>query len=342
MRRIAALGLVLLSFTGVALSAAETATELRQPTQSRSSLVLESAMGRARVERDGGRAQSIAVRKNELLTTIAETRSGWTAAGIKQVRQGTELVLISRGTNGTRRLPAPEVQRHDLRLLPTLLVDDEDMDGLAWLEGTDITSLSVRSAQRLGDAWGEVDVVAAPARGSQTGLVATALADGSWLLAWSAFDGSDDDILWSRGRGGRWSSARRVSQNNTVPDVTPTLIATGDGALLAWSRLVNGEYQVMLARFDGTQWSQPTALGPRGSLDPRFVLRDDTLHLIFRNAWPAGWTVADLAANGRMQRIAILTGDPTSSPVLTRSGGDTVELRWPHQTGRTQRWEAVP
>ncbi len=342
MRGIAAVGLVFLSSTGVALSAEETGTELRQPTQSRSGLVLESGMGKARVERDGGRSQSITVRRMELLTTIAETRSGWTAAGIKQVQQGTELVLISRGTSGTRRLPAPEVQRHDLRLLPTLLVDDEEMVGLAWLEGTDITSLSVRTAQRTNEEWGEVNVVAPPAKGSQTGLVTAALADGSLLLVWSAFDGNDDDILWSRGLGSRWSSARRVTQNNTVPDVTPALIASGDGALLSWSRLVNGEYQVMLARFDGTQWSQPAALGPRGSLDPRFVLKDDTLHLIFRNAWPAGWTVADVAANGRMQRIAILTGDQTSSPVLTRSVGDSVELRWPQRAGKSQRWEAVP
>jgi hypothetical protein len=342
MRRIASLGLVFLSLTGVALSAEETATELRQPTQSRSLLVLESAMGEARVERQGGGSQRIAVRKNELLTTIAETRSGWTAAGIKQVRHGTELVVISRGTSGTRRLPTPEVQRHDLRLRPTLLVDDENMDGLAWLEGTDITSLSVRTAQRTGEEWSDVNVVAAPARGSQTGLVATALADGSWLLAWSAFDGNDDDILWSRGRGGQWSSARRVTQNDTLPDVTPTLIATGNGALLSWSRLINGEYQVVLARFDGTNWSPPSALGPRGSLDPRFVLRDDTLHLIFRNAWPAGWTVADVAATGRMQRIAILAGKQASSPVLMRSVGDSVELQWPHQASKTQRWEAVP
>lgn len=342
MRRIAPFGLVFLCLMGGLASAEQSETELHQPTRSRSNLVLEAALGEAKVDRDGSQPRRVAVRPNELLTTIDETRSGWTAAGIKEVRHGTKLILVSRSGGGTKRLAPPQPQRHDLRLRPTLLVSDEAMNGLAWLEGPDLTSLSVRTSARVHDEWDEISIVAPPARGSQTGLVATGLADGSWLLAWSAFDGKDDDILWSRGREGRWTPPRRIDQNNSVPDVMPTLVATDNGALLAWSRMIDGHYQILLSRFDGEKWLPPSLVGPPGSLEPRFAIHRDGLHLLYHHAWPAAWAVADLAPSGRIQRIAILVEDQPNRPVLVDSSNRSVELRWPHQGRRSLSWEAVP
>ncbi len=133
-------------------------------------------------------------------------------------------------------LPAPPGQVGVDRRSPVLLVRKETLLGIAWLEGDTASSLSVRAAAWDGDAWQDVETVSAPGPGSQTGLTGTVLADGSWLLAWSAVDGEDDEIVWSRRAGDRWTPVRPVSENNHVPDVTPVLTAAGTGALLAWSR----------------------------------------------------------------------------------------------------------
>lgn len=341
MRRYAPFGLVLLHLAAGASAAELSETELHQPTESRSNVVLEASYGEAKVEQEGLRPRRVAVRRNELLTTIAETRNGWTAAGIEESRTGTELIIINRGSSGTRRLESPPSKRHDLRLRPTLMVSDEEIKGIAWLEGPDLTSLSVRTAVHSQGEWDEVSIVAPPAKGSQTGLVATKLPDGTWLLAWSAFDGQDDDIMWSRGRSDRWSLPRRISQNNSVPDVTPSLVTTEDGALLAWSRLIDGQYQILLSRFDGGNWSSPELIGPPGSLEPRFAVRNGGLHLLYHHAWPAAWTVADLSPTGRVQRIAILPEDRPSRPVLLDSSNRAVELRWPQQGRKSLSWEAL-
>lgn len=341
MRRYAPFGLVLLHLAAGVSAAELSETELHQPTESRSNLVLEASLGEAMVEQEGARPRRVSVRRNELLTTIAETRNGWTAAGIEESRTGTELIIINRSSSGTRRLATPPSKRHDLRLRPTLMVSGEEMNGLAWLEGPHLMSLSVRTSVHSQGEWDEVSIVAPPAKGSQTGLVATELPDGTWLLAWSAFDGQDDDIMWSRGRNGRWSAAHRVSQNNSVPDVMPTLVATDNGALLAWSRMIDGQYQILLSRFDGGSWSTAQPIAPPGSLEPRFAVRNGGLHLLFHHAWPAAWTVADLTPTGRIQRIAILAEDQPSRPVLVDSSNRSVELRWPDQGRRSLTWEAV-
>ena len=342
MRRYAPFGLVFLYLVGGIASAEQSETELHQPTRSRSNLVLEATLGEAKVDQDGAQPRRIAVRRNELLTTIEETHQGWTAAGIKEVRNGTNLILISRSSEGTQRLTLPQPQRHDLRLRPTLLVSDEAMSGLAWLEGPDLTSLSIRTSTRVNGEWDEVSIVAPPAKGSQTGLVATGLPDGSWMLAWSAFDGQDDDILWSQGRDDHWTPPRRIGQNNSVPDIMPTLVVTGNGALLAWSRVIDGQYQILLSRFDGANWSAPSLVGPPGSLQPRFAVRDGGLHLLYHHAWPAAWAVADLAPSGRIRRDAILAEDQPDRPVLVGSSSRSAELRWSRHGRRSLSWEAVP
>ena len=147
--------------------------------------------------------------------------------------------------------------------------------------------------------------------------------------------------MWSRGSHGRWSTANRIGQNNSVPDVMPTLVSTNQGALLAWSRMVDGQYQILLSRFGGGSWSPPTSIGPPGSLEPRFTVRNGGLHLLYHHAWPAAWAVADLAPTGRIQRIAILAEDQPSRPVLIDSSSRSVELRWPDRGNRSLSWETV-
>lgn len=342
MRRLVPFGSALLYLLGTSALGAQTEYEIFQPVESRSKIILESTRGKARVERDGAGPQRVALRSDELLTTIAETRGGWTAAGIREKGSATRLILINRSARGTRRINAPELQRHRLQLRPMLAVQAEQMEGMAWLEGSDTTSLSVRVATRNDSEWSEVIVVGPPARGSQTGLVNTVLADGNWLLVWSAFDGNDDELLWSVGREDRWSVAAPVAKDNSVPDVTPTLVATPDGALLVWSRVIRGEYRLVLSRFRSGSWSRPAMLGPAGSLDPGFAVQDGQLLLLYRHAWPRGWAINEISTEGRIQRFAVVPDEGSSRPALMSTGGQDMRVRFSNRRQKSVQWEALP
>ena len=217
---------------------------------------------------------------------------------------------------------------------------------MLWLEGEDRTSFGVRFAEWTGAGWSAPQTVAAPGPGSQLALTAARLADGTWLAAWSAFDGTDDEIVWSRrGRDGAWSPARRAAAGNEVPDVTPALTATRDGALLAWSRFEGGEYRVVVSRFRHGAWSKPELAGPAGSLFPSFEpAPGGRVWMLYRNAVPRGWTVAELDRNGRPVRRAAVES-PTSAgerPVV-QATGDGLALAWPGRgEQRSTRWEKLP
>lgn len=342
MRKFTPFGLVFLYLVGSSAVAEELEYEVIQPIQSRSNLVLESARGRASVERKGAARQRLPLRSTEILTTIAETRGGWTAAGIRGEDSASKLILVHRSNQGTGRLAAPALQRHPLQLRPALAVRGEELEGVAWLEGTDLTSLSVRAASWASGEWAEVTVVAPPARGSQTGLVATVMEDGKWLLAWSAFDGRDDEILWSIGRDGDWSVPQRLDRNNSVPDIMPTVVSTPDGALLSWSRMIDGQYQLLLSRLGANGWSRPQVIGPPGSIEPGFSLLDGQLLLLYRHAWPQAWAVTELSPKGRALRLAVVSDDGKSRPVLMGSSGENVELRWADNRRRALGWEGLP
>ena len=342
MRRFLPFGLVLLYLLGLPGLAPAAEHELLQPVESRSDLILESTRGQARVLRGGGAAQRVSLRSNERLTTIEETQGGWTAAGVSEEEDGSKLIVFTRSPAGTRRMAAPSLQRHPLQLRPALVVQDEQLDGLAWLEGSNPASLSVRVAARAGEDWGEVIIVAPPAKGSQTGLVQTVLADGSWLLAWSAFDGRDDEILWSIGRNDNWSVPSRIGKANSVPDVLPALVSTPDGALLVWSRQIEGHYRLLLSRYQSNSWSRPQIVGPPGSLDPGFAIREGQLLLLYRHAWPRGWAITELSTKGIPRRLAVVSDDNASRPALLHSSSEGIELRWVGQRRALADWEAVP
>ena len=334
-------GLVVLhlAITSPPLGAAD--REMVQPVDSRSNLVLEIAQGEARVEGRGMAPQRLKLRSDERLSTLIETRTGWTAAGVREKKDGAQLIVLERSHRGTRRLAVPDRQRHALRMRPSLAVQREELHGLAWLEGPDPLSLSVRAAARAGEEWQDVRIVAPPARGSQTGLVNTVLADGRWLLVWSAFDGRDDELLWSLGTRDDWSLPRTVGKGNTTPDIMPSLATTANGAVLAWSRLIEGHYRLMFARFQDGGWSRPEVVGPPGSLEPGFTSDGGELYLLYRHAWPQGWAVTELAGSRLGERLALFLDGDVSRPVLLGSSGEAVELRWPGRQQRSARWELV-
>ena len=161
--------------------------------------------------------------------------------------------------------------------------------------------------------------------GACIGFIVALLTGGSWLLAWSAFDGQDDEIVWARRAGNAWQPVQRLSAGNSVPDITPALTATADGgALIAWNHFDGKGYELRTARFQGEGWRDERAAAPAGSLFPKFL---GGSRLLYVNAVPHAWTVLDLDAAGRVKARATVPS-PLDRPVVTFEGS-TVRMRWP-------------
>jgi hypothetical protein len=273
--------------------------------------------------------------------------AGWLVAGTQPAPGARELFLLASRGATLQELSAPpraETDRSLARSEPVPLVARGVLRGLAWLEGASRQSLAVRAATWDGTQWSNPFTIAPPGPGSQLALTVAPLADGSWLLAWSAYDGRADTILWSRGHGELWSTPAPIAPAGGMPNITPDLVAASTGAMAVWSRLEAGDYRVVLARFTGAGWQPPVTIGPAGSVFPQFVgqLPGGGGRLLYRTAVPAGWTVVDLDAEGRFLRSArFVTADhpevteERGRPAVEEQPGG-VRLRWPaagHQAG---------
>jgi hypothetical protein len=320
--------------------ASEPGARLLQPTRDASGWILRVEEGRAQALH-GGQTTSVRLRRGETLDVMEEASSGWLAAGGRESESGgRRLVLLSSDGFATRRLAVPPTAAGSIGLRPVLLVDHGELVAMAWLEGIDPRRLEVRSAIREGDGWAEPETVAGPAAGSQTALSGAVLADGSWLLVWSAFDGRDDEVQWSVRSGGLWRTPHRLHAGNDVPDITPAVIAEGDGALAAWSRLESGEYATVVARFSGGRWSPPQPVAGLGSFYPTFHRDAQHTHLVLRNAEPRGWSVIDLAADGSPRGHAIFAHAAPQRPAIAADTGSELSLAWPEGSAReSARWE---
>lgn len=273
----------------------------------------------------GGDTVELALPAGTDVHSTAGDASHWLAAGTRSTADGRELVLLASGPSGTSPLPSPS-RGAPLAAEPAWLEHDGAVTGLAWLEGDDRGTLAVRFAGWTGAGWEPAETVAAPGPGSQLALATASLGDGTPLLAWSRFDGEDDEIYWSIRRGSRWSEPASLAAGNRVPDVTPALVAVPGGALAAWSRYGDGSYRVVASRFDGETWSEPAAVGPPGSLYPSFEAAPAEAAsgpaLLYRTARPRGWEAVELAFDGRPLRRARSVGTPAATPQRPRLATD--------------------
>jgi hypothetical protein len=308
-------------------------------------LALASDAGGAYLEfPDGGTldlSRLAALPAGSELTALASLDDGrWLAAGTVPADDGgRRLLLVAGDRDGARRIGAPEAGGR-LARDPVLLVDGGRWAGLAWLEGDEQRGLSVYAALRHDDGWSAPEPVAGRAPGSQLALTGAVLGDGTWLLAWSAFDGRDDEIVWSRRVGEAWLPARRVAADNAVPDVTPDLVATrGDGALLAWSRYDGHDYRLVLARFAGGEWRGDREVGAAGTVMPAFAPGDRGLRLVYRAAADGAWAVDEVTAEGALVRRAEVVSARSERP-LAEVEGERVRLRWPVRSLREAAEEA--
>ncbi len=312
------------------------ASAQEDPVQAaREGLVLIPQGSSARLELPGGRSLQVTLPERGVVSSLAAISAsddGWVAAGSFPDATGRQrLFLLTGNDKGARSLPEPPGQLGEgqQRLGPVLLVDNGRLAGLAWLEGDGIRSLAVRAAAWTGKRWQAIQEVSHPGPGSQLALTGAVLGDGSWLLAWSAFDGTADEIVWSRRLGKQWLPVSRVSAPNAVPDITPALTATsgtsGDTALLAWSRYDGRSYQLQMARFERGEWRDEHAAAPSGSFYPAFL---GGSRLLYLEASPRSWSVLDLDGAGRVQAKASVASPSADRPVVSFASGG-VRMRWP-------------
>ena len=259
----------------------------------------------------------------------------WVAAASYLDGDGTQRLMLVTGGEGEEiaTLRSPPRQNGRLRQDAVLFVDGGRLVGMAWLEGDEISALEVRAARWTGRRFRGVHRVAAAAAGSQLALTGAVLADGSWLLAWTAFDGQDDEVFWTQRIGSRWSDPARVSPDNAVPDITPALALCGTGAVIAWSRYDGNDYRLEVARFRHGSWEEVEAGTEAGSLYPAFVSGpEDPPRVIYRVASSGAWQAMDFDSDGRPSRQAKVTGAPRQRPVVATSEG-RVEFRWSPSEG---------
>ncbi len=233
------------------------------------------------------------------------------------------------------------------------VVDDTGLQAVMWLEGTEVRTSEVRYALRRGNAWSEPQTLSPRGAGTQTALTVASLDDGSWLALWTAFDGNDSEVLWSRFQEGSWSTPATLDVDNRVPDITPQVLAVDGGALAAWSRYDGQDYRLMVARFDTTKsrttdsnntdskttvgpWSAPQRLGAPGTVYPQWTAAAQPL-LAFRQAVPAGWTLLKLDLDGKALAQTHTPSRQQEAPILRPLDDSKIELRWLQLNNKTTK-----
>jgi hypothetical protein len=321
---------IALALGGAAAAGGQTVVDPLQAAGDGGEIVLVAAGAGARLTFPDGHRLALDLPPGGELTALAAASDGWLAAGSLAAADGHRRLLLLAGDRGrARRLPAPPRQTGRMRRDPVPLVDGGRLAGLAWLEGEDDRALGVAAAMVGADgAWRSPEWVSRPGAGSQLALTGAVLADGSWLLAWSAVDGRDDEIAWSRREGeGGWLPPGRASADNDVPDITPALAAAGEGALLAWSRYDGNDYRLMLARFADGAWRDERVAGGAATLYPAFAGDRERPVLTYRSAVAGTWVAEELDVHGRARRRAEVASARADRPVVAPVAG--LGLTWP-------------
>jgi hypothetical protein len=255
------------------------------------------------------------------ISAVARLGKGWVVAGTRPLDNRRELVVVVDLGAGPVRLEPPAGAAAEIRDRPVPLVANGALTGLAWLEGASRETLAVRWAPWRGDGFGAPVEVAPPGPGSQLALAGAELGDGRALLVWAGFDGADDEIWAALGGPSGWSEPRRVGSDNDVPDITPDVVATPGGALVAWSRYDGSEYRVVVARFDGKAFAE-IGQGPPGSLYPTFESpgsgRADGAGalLLWRDARTDAWSLDELDGSGGLVERARAEGPVEIRPAV--------------------------
>jgi hypothetical protein len=334
------------AWTALAPLAASAGSQALQADH-RGELALVTTETGARLRFASGAELELPLPARAAISRLAAGAAGWIATGSQTAAGRTRLLLLAGDERQARRLAPPRRRATAaLQVEPVPLVGRRGLAGLAWLEGDSRQRLAVRAADWDGAGWGGPQEVAPPSAGSQLALAGAVLRDSSSLLVWSAFDGGDDEVLWSLRARASWSAPARLAADNAVPDIAPALVALpGGGAVAAWSRFDGREYRLALARFDGRAWREPEIVGPPGALYASFVAFADgrpEIVLLARRAAPRGWVAVSLDAAGSPSRVAELEKPGAQRPLL-RPDGPLLHLAWPvERREATAFWRPIP
>lgn len=303
------------------------AAELVSAADRPSGLALRNEGGSWTLLHDGAQPQPLRLPRHFHPYRVEALNDGWLLTGTVPAGKGRNLLVLRDNGRSLRILPAlPNRTGRDL-LNPVALIDGGELRGLAWIEGDRQSELSVRAAEWTGRDWGPVEEVSPRGSGwdAQLALAGAVLHDGDWLLLWAAFDGRDDEILWSRRRVAAWSPPTRLHEDNAEPDVTPTVVATDRGALAAWSFYQDEHYRLGIARLEDGTWTVDPASEEKGVTDPRAQRITDGLRISYESVIPDGTTSLEFDATGWL-RGRQYTPRESSSPEreerLEPAGGD--------------------
>ncbi len=313
----------------LALAAHPAAADSSVAAQSPGGLILEATRGGSavRLSRPDGSSRELALPAGIEVNGITELGSHWLISGsAADPGEPRRLCLLLDDGHGTRELAAPRPGAAAIQRRPVPLAEGTELVGLAWLEGAAAGGLGVRAAVWDGGRWSKPEWVARPGKGSQLALSGAVLEDGSWLLVWSAFDGEDDEVVAARRVDGVWEAPRRILADNGVPDITPALALTREGAVAAWSRYDGGGYGLVRALWDGQGWRELAGFD-RAGLYPAFRGTAELPALLFFDARRSAWTALELDARGRVLRRAEATGPSTDDVPLLERDENGVRLR---------------
>lgn len=255
--------------------------------------------------------------KNRSTIPVPASVHFWTLqpAGDAVIATGTDLsgpagarsysLVVLRGQGGKfETLPTPAVAAGAMALAPQAVVGPGGLEALLWIEGENEQAGAVKAARWNGSAFETPSTLSPVGPGTQIGLQVARLEGGAMLAVWSAFDGQDDEITWSRGDSRGWSAPQTLTSNQ-VPDVTPALRANGPGALLVWSFYDGNDYRLRSARFNGSTFNLNEIFGGIGATQPTFILEAENA-VAYRQVGSEGWKVAELSAEGKKEREASL------------------------------------
>ncbi len=336
----------------MALSAATLAAAPRadapHAVAARGPLLLADAGGAVSLRVEGAGPIALALPPQSHLGLVAGDARSWVATGTRLLPggKGSELVLAIGDATSSRSVQPPGGRTARERAAPQPLLERGELAGLLWLEGTDRGHFAVRAALYDGGRWGRAETVSPVAPGSQLAPAVAVLGDGTWLAVWSRFNGHDDDVVWSVRRAGGWTAPRTVHAPNAVPDITPAVLASGRGALIAWNTFDGSDYRLEIARFESGEVSPAATVGGPGWIFPDLAPAANADGALVRcqQADPQSWVVLELDGEARVRRVATAALSTERGRPLLRAGSERgVAVTWSGDgADETLPWRVVP
>lgn len=201
-----------------------------------------------------------------------------------------------RGVATLESLPEPAVDGPLLES-PWLLARTDSPEWALWLDGDRPDRMAIRAARWLDGGWSVPETVSPIGPGTQIALRIAPTGDGEWLAVWAAYDGTDDELMWSRGDADGWSTPAPVEEDDRVPDILPSLLPSDGGVLAAWAEYDGRVYRTRLARWADGVWSEATSPGVEAS-SRHELLEVGGVPLLVERAvrGEAGWWVHELGS----------------------------------------------